>query len=75
MHLKIERPPGYDGIGCRVRLVKAVFSKLLYLIEDLHGNADVLALFGSALGEHVNLRIHLSLDLLTHGSAQNISTA
>ena len=58
-----------------MRLVEAVVRELVEQVPDLLGLRLADAVVGGALQEQRLLRVHLGLDLLAHGAAQQIGAA
>ena len=73
VRLEVGRLVGDVGVGRRVRLVEAVFGELGAGIEDGDGERPCRCPCSlGALEEAAALRVHLGLDLLAHGAAQQI---
>ena len=63
---------GDEGIGRRVGLVEAVLRELGAGVEDGDGGVPVDPALGRAHEEAAALGVHLGLDLLAHGAAQEV---
>ncbi len=63
---------GDQRIGRGMRLVEAVAGEFRHLLEDVLGQLAVDAARLGAVDELPALRLHLGLDLLAHGAAQQI---
>jgi hypothetical protein len=73
--LEIGRLVADQRIGGGVALVEAVACELVDLIEDRRGPVLLDAVLLRALDEVLALGIHLGLDLLAHGAAQQVGAA
>ena len=74
MRLKISSFVGHQGIGHRMRLVKAIAGKVLQKRKDLIAKlfGDIVQTFG-AVNKRLTHRIQLLGLLFAHSAAQNIS--
>ncbi len=75
VRLEIGGLEGDQRIGRGVALVEAVAGEFRHLIEDMIGDALADAALRRAIDERLALRVHLGLDLLAHGTAQQIGAA
>jgi hypothetical protein len=75
IRLQIGRLVGDDGVAGGVGLVEAVAGELRHQVEDVVGLRPVHALLDRAGDEALLLLVHLALDLLAHGAAQQIGLA
>ena len=73
--LEIGRLVGDQRIGRGMALVEAVARELRHLVEDHRGARLLDVVLGCAFDEVRALGIHLRLDLLAHGAAQQVGAA
>src|SRR3954469_17639924 len=75
VRLEVGRLVGNERVGGRVALVEAVVGELGEEVEDLARLRLREAALDRARDEALALRVHLGLDLLAHGAAQEVRLA